>query len=108
MVKEENVLFPYIDELAAAVRAGSRLPSSPFGTVLHPVRAMEEDHRAAAELTAELRALTSDFTPPADACQTYRSCFAELERFEADLRTHVHLENHVLFPRAIELEQRLI
>ena len=109
MVKEENVLFPYIDELAAAARAGgTRFPSSPFGTVLHPVRAMEEDHRAAAELVAELRSLTSDYTPPADGCPTYRFCFLELERFEADLKTHVHLENHVLFPRAIELEQRLI
>jgi regulator of cell morphogenesis and NO signaling len=108
MVKEESVLFPYIDELAEAIRSGARLPSSPFGTVLHPVRVMEEDHREAAELLDELRGLTSDFTPPADACPTYRSCFAELERFEGDLKTHVHLENHVLFPRAIELEQRLI
>jgi regulator of cell morphogenesis and NO signaling len=108
MMKEENVLFPYIDELANAARTGTRLPSGPFGTVLNPVRVMEEDHRRAAELVDEVRQLTSDYTPPADACATYRFCFAELERFDADLKTHVHLENHVLFPEAIELEERLL
>jgi regulator of cell morphogenesis and NO signaling len=108
MVKEENVLFPYIDDLARAARGGARLPASPFGTVLNPVRAMEHDHRDAGESLARLRTLTSDFTPPADACATYRLCFAELERFEIDLKTHVHLENHVLFPETVELEQRLI
>jgi len=108
MVKEENVLFPYIDELARAARGIGRLPASPFGTVLNPVRAMEHDHRDAGESLAQLRDLTSDFCPPADACVTYRLCFGELERFEIDLKTHVHLENHVLFPGVIELEQRMI
>jgi len=108
MVKEESVLFSYIDELAAAARAGTRLPSGPFGTILNPVRAMEEDHRKAGELLSELRTLSTAYTPPDDACATYRACYAELARFEADLTTHVHLENHVLFPEAIELEERLI
>jgi regulator of cell morphogenesis and NO signaling len=108
MVKEEQVLFPYVDELAAAARAGTRLPSSPFGTILNPVRAMEREHREAADLVQALRTLTNAYTPPDDACATYRFCFAELERFEADLKTHVHLENHVLFPEAVELEERLI
>ena len=108
MMKEEHVLFPYIDELAEADRAGTRLPSGPFGTVRNPIRAMEEDHREAAELVAQLRALTSDFTPPAEACPTYRFCFAELERFEMDSKLHVHLENHVLFPEALELEAKLV
>jgi len=108
MMKEENVLFPYIDELAKAARTGTRLPSGPFGTVLNPVRVMEEDHRRAADLLDEMKLLTSNYTPPADACATYRFCFAELERFDADLKIHVHLENHVLFPQAIELEQQLL
>jgi regulator of cell morphogenesis and NO signaling len=108
MVKEEQVLFPYIDELAAAARAGSRLPSSPFGTVLNPVRAMEQEHREAGELLGRLRTLTNGYAPPDDACATYRACYAELEAFETDLKAHVHLENHVLFPEAIELEERLI
>lgn len=107
MTKEENLLFPFIDELAAARRAGAQLPASAFGTVLHPVRVMEADHRAAGDLLARLRALTSGYAVPDDACTTYRLCYAELERYEADLHRHVHLENNVLFPQALELEREL-
>lgn len=107
MAKEETLLFPAIDDLAAARRAGTRLPASPFGTVLHPVRVMEEDHRAAGDQLARLRALTNNYTPPADACTTFRLCYGELLRFQADLIQHVHLENNVLFPRALELERQL-
>jgi regulator of cell morphogenesis and NO signaling len=107
MAKEENILFPFIDDLAAARRQGKRLPTSPFGTVLHPVHVMEADHRAAAELLARLRTLTGGFALPDDACTTYRLCYTELEQFERDLHWHVHLENNVLFPRALELEQQL-
>ncbi|MGE5837448.1 MAG: iron-sulfur cluster repair di-iron protein [Acidobacteriota bacterium] len=107
MAKEENILFPFIDDLAVARRSGTRLPTSPFATVLHPVRVMEADHRAAGEFLARLRSVTHDFALPDDACTTYRLCYAELKRFEADLHWHVHLENNVLFPRALELEQQL-
>ena len=107
MAKEENLLFPFIEDLAVAHRVGKRLPTSPFGTVLHPVRVMEADHRAAGDLLANLRALTHDYAPPDDACTTYRLCYRELERFESDLHWHVHLENNVLFPRALDLEQQL-
>ena len=107
MAKEENILFPAIDDLASARRAGHHLPASPFGTVLHPVRVMEDDHRAAGDLLANIRNLTQDFALPDDACTTYRLCYTELQRFESDLHWHVHLENNVLFPRALELEQQL-
>lgn len=107
MVKEENILFPFIAELAAAKKGGTALPSGPFGTVLHPIRVMEDDHQLVGELVARLRALTGGYEPPEDGCTTYRLCYAELARFEADLHRHVHLENNVLFPRAIELEQGL-
>ena len=107
MAKEENLLFPFIDELAAARRAGTPLPISPFGTVLHPVRVMEADHRAAGDLLARIRALTGGYVVPDDACTTYRLCYAELERYEADLHRHVHLENNVLFPQALEVEREL-
>lgn len=107
MAKEETLLFPAIDELAAARRAGTRPPASPFATVLHPVRAMEDEHRDAGDRLSQLRALTHNYTPPPDACTTYRLCYGELQRFQADLIEHVHLENHVLFPRALELERQL-
>ena len=108
MAKEENILFPAIDELAAARRADHHLPASPFGTVLNPVRVMEDDHRAAGDLLARIRTLTDDFALPDDACTTYQLCYTELERFERDLHWHVHLENNVLFPKALELEQQLV
>ena len=108
MAKEETLLFPAIDELAVARRAGVRPPASPFGTILHPVRAMEDEHRGAGELLARLRTLTGNYTPPLDACTTYRLCYGELQRFQADLVQHVHLENNVLFPRALDLERQLV
>ena len=106
MMKEENILFPYINALAAAARSGTRAPGSPFGTILNPIRMMEGDHAQAGELLERLRRLTNAYRPPADACTTFMLCYEELARFEADLHRHVHLENNVLFPRAVELEQR--
>jgi len=107
MVKEENVLFPYIDDLARANRAGICPPATPFGTIRNPIRVMESDHQLAGDLTARLRSLTTDYVAPEDACTTYRLCYAELARFEFDLHQHVHLENYVLFPRAIAMEGAL-
>jgi regulator of cell morphogenesis and NO signaling len=107
MLKEENILFPFIDALARAVDTDRRLPPSPFGTILNPIRMMEADHQASGGDLAHLRAITAGYTPPPDGCTTYRACYAELERFEADLHRHVHLENHILFPRAIALEAEL-
>jgi regulator of cell morphogenesis and NO signaling len=108
MAKEENILFPFIDALAAAERDGHRPAASPFGTIVNPVRVMEADHAVAGDLLARLRTLTGGYEPPADACTTYRLCYSELARFEADLHRHVHLENNVLFPRALELEHTLV
>jgi regulator of cell morphogenesis and NO signaling len=107
MVKEENILFPFVDALAAASRTGGRLPAGPFGTVLNPIRMMEEDHRHAGDELARIRELTDNYTQPPDACTTYRLCYEELAKYEADLHRHVHLENNVLFPRAVELEHGL-
>jgi len=107
MIKEENILFPYVAELAGAKRTGTRLPGSPFGTVVNPIRVMEDDHQVVGGLVEEIRRLTGDYQPPADGCTTYQLCFAELQRFEADLHRHVHLENNILFPGAVELEQTL-
>ncbi len=107
MMKEENILFPFIELLAVNARKGGRLPAGPFGTVMNPVRMMEEDHREAGESLTQLRQLTSAYTPPPDGCTTYRLCYKELADFEADLHRHIHLENSVLFPQAVELERRL-
>jgi regulator of cell morphogenesis and NO signaling len=107
LVKEEQILFPWIVRMAEARRGGQPIGASPFGTVLHPIRVMESEHERADEIVGMLRALTGNFTPPEDACLTWRICWAELDRFDRDLRNHVHLENHLLFPRALDLERLL-
>lgn len=102
MMKEEQVLFPYLKELVAAgateASAGSR---SPVGG---PIAMMMQEHEQAGGEMAGIRALSNDFTVPEDGCATYRACFQELKDFEHDLHQHVHLENNVLFPRALEME----
>src|SRR5262245_1136694 len=103
MMKEERVLFPYIRELA--VRHGAPM-RSPFGSVENPIRMMEREHRAAGDEMHLIRDLTNGYTPPPDGCTTYRVAFQELARFEHDLHRHVHLENNILFPRAVELERQ--
>jgi regulator of cell morphogenesis and NO signaling len=105
MMKEERVLFPYVRELAEADRP---IPASPFGTVENPIRMMEREHRDAADEVHVIRELTHAYATPADGCTTYRVCFAELAQFERDLHRHVHLENNVLFPRAVEIERHAI
>ena len=102
MMKEERILFPYIRELALHPR---RQAPSPFGTVENPIRMMEREHREAGDEMRLIRELTGGYLPPADACATYRVCFDELATFERDLHRHVHLENNVLFPKAVELER---
>lgn len=100
MLKEEHVLFPYIRELAGRTWLGP----SPFGTVENPIRMMEREHEDASRQVREIRRLADGYTPPPDGCTTYRVCFEELAQFERDLLRHVHLENNVLFPRAVDLE----
>ena len=100
LLKEEYVLFPYVRELAGE---GSPLPS-PFGTVENPIRVMEREHEDAGVHLGRIRRLTAAYTVPADACTTYRVCFEELAHFERDLQRHIHLEENVLFPKAVELE----
>ena len=104
MEKEERILFPFIVDLAAAAQRGDPIPRPPFGTVENPIRMMESEHRFVGDAMAEIRALTDGYRLPDKACTTYKVCFQELEAFEADLHAHVHLENNILFPKAVALE----
>jgi len=106
MLKEEQVLFPYVCDLAEHAAETCGTLQSPFGTVQNPIRMMEREHRAAADELGAIRELTNGYTAPADGCTTYGVCMAELARFEQDLHRHVHLENNVLFPKAVQLEMR--
>ncbi|MGH9881034.1 MAG: iron-sulfur cluster repair di-iron protein, partial [Pyrinomonadaceae bacterium] len=107
MFKEEQILFPYILALASASLEDSAAPSAPFGTVNNPIRMMMTEHDAVGEILRELRTTTSDYSTPADGCITYRTLYEALEGFEKDLHQHIHLENNILFPRAVELEAQM-
>jgi len=107
MFKEEQVLFPYILAMTEAAAQKRAVPFAPFGTVNNPVRMMMREHDTAGEILRELRGLTSDYTVPADACISYQTLYQALENFEKDLHQHIHLENNILFPKALELENAL-
>lgn len=107
LVKEEEILFPYIRALAAASEQGTGAPPNMFGTVMNPIRMMESEHTSAGNELETLKSLTGHFTVPADGCTTYRVCFEELAAFDRDLRMHIHLENNILFPKAVALEMQV-
>ena len=107
MFKEEQILFPYVLAMTSAADRSQRAPFAPFGTVNNPVRMMMTEHDTAGQILRELRALTSDYKVPPDACISYQTLYEALENFEKDLHQHIHLENNVLFPKAIDLENAL-
>ncbi|NGP88762.1 iron-sulfur cluster repair di-iron protein [Fodinibius halophilus] len=107
LMKEEEILFPYIKKLVEADKNDSAIDEPDFGTAANPVAMMEAEHEDAGNLMAQIEELSNGFTPPQDACATYRVLFQNLEGFQDDLHKHVHLENNVLFPKALRLENRL-
>jgi regulator of cell morphogenesis and NO signaling len=104
MQKEELILFPYIESVEAAATAGAPLERPFFQTVQNPIHALMKEHDAAGDLLRQIRNASAQYTLPADACTAYRALYQEFGEFEADLHQHVHLENNILFPRAVELE----
>jgi regulator of cell morphogenesis and NO signaling len=100
MLKEEQILFPYINSMYAAVQNGQPLPASHFGDINNPITMMEMEHSTEGERFKEIASISSNYQAPADGCQTYKVAFAVLEEFEKDLHKHIHLENNILFPRA--------
>jgi regulator of cell morphogenesis and NO signaling len=105
MFKEEQVLFPYITKLELAASQNAPSPFAPFGTVGNPIRMMMKEHDTAGDILRELRTVTSDYKVPSDACISYQTLYQALEGFERDLHQHIHLENNILFPRAVESER---
>ncbi len=104
MMKEEHILFPHIVALEDAVSHGRPKPKPAFGTVSNPVHMMELEHDSAGAALKAIRDLSANYTAPEDGCFSYKTLYAALNEFETDLHQHVHLENNILFPRAIELE----
>lgn len=107
MFKEEQVLFPYIVASTRASDQNQPRPFAPFGTVNNPIRVMLREHDTAGQILREIRALSSDYKVPPDACISYQTLYEALENFEKDLHQHIHLENNILFPKALDLENGL-
>lgn len=107
MLKEERVLFPYIKAIVMAKNAGEPAQQAHFGTVQHPINMMEMEHEFAGTAMATLRSITNGYALPHDACATWGLLFRLLDAFEQDLHLHVHLENNILFPKALALEKAL-
>ena len=105
LMKEEMVLFPYIERMEEAAVEKSPVIPAPFGSVQNPVRMMMHEHDGAGDALRELRAAADNFNAPPGACASYRALYQALAEFEADLHQHIHLENNILFPRAVALEQ---
>lgn len=105
---EEQVLFPYVKKLTKAEATG-KSPAKELrtSTAVQAIEMMEAEHEEAGRLMAELEEMSDGFTPPEDACTTFRVYFQNLQAFQDDLHKHVHLENNILFPKALELERRL-
>lgn len=104
LMKEENILFPYIRNLEESRRTGTPPPPSCFGTVANPIYMMNKEHDEAGVLLRRMRELSKGFSLPADACASFRNLYEGLEALEHDLMQHIHLENHLVFPRALKLE----
>lgn len=104
LMKEEMILFPYVERMEEAILQHEPILPAPFGTVANPVHAMEHEHDNAGAALRALREASHDYTPPADACTNFRALYAALSAFEKDLHQHIHLENNLLFPRAQEME----
>jgi len=106
MHKEEAILFPFIEQYGRAEAEGRPLPPVPFGSVANPIAVMEREHASAGDALSELRTLTRNYELPPYACNTVRALYDGLQALEQDLHVHIHLENNILFPRAVALERR--
>jgi regulator of cell morphogenesis and NO signaling len=108
MMKEEEILFPYIKYLVKVRNGEAKFERPYFSRIGNPINMMELEHQSAGESMYSIRKLTNSYALPPDVCNTYKVCLQELKEFEEDLHKHVHLENNVLFPKAVFLEEQLI
>jgi regulator of cell morphogenesis and NO signaling len=107
MMKEEMVLFPYIRQLEYKYSNKMNAAFPPFGTLRHPIGMMTVEHEEVGELLSKMRAITNDYTLPDGACPSFTALYHRLAEFERDIHQHIHLENNILFPRAVALEKKV-
>lgn len=105
MKKEELILFPFLKKMMQATKTHETINQPQFGTVNNPINMMMDEHDNEGVRFRTIAALTNNYTPPEDACNTYKVTYAMLEEFEKDLHKHIHLENNIVFPKAKALEK---
>jgi len=105
--KEELILFPFIHKMEKASKNNIKIQRPHFGSVESPIAMMEEEHETAGDIFKEIAQLTNNYTLPPNACNTYKALYHKLEEFENDLHLHIHLENNILFPKALAMEKEL-
>lgn len=106
-MREEKVVFPFIKALVQAKRSGNFEALNSQPSLTDPIRLMEVDHDAAGEILGEMQKLSNNYTPPADACNSYQFLYKKLKDLDEDLHQHIHLENNILFPKALKLDKEL-
>ncbi len=107
MKKEELILFPFIKQLSQADKEGATPPTPHFGNVENPIQMMEDEHEEVGAIFKKIAQLSNSYTPPEGACNTFKALYDKLDEFEQDLHKHIHLENNILHPKAIEMEKKL-
>ncbi|MDH7603419.1 MAG: iron-sulfur cluster repair di-iron protein [Melioribacter sp.] len=108
MIKEEKILFPLIKYLVDTEKFNERPKTQGYGSIKNPIRQMELEHDNAGNIIHTIRKITNNYSLPEDACTTFSLTYDELNDFEKDIHKHIHLENNILFPKAIELEDKLL
>ncbi|MEI6866449.1 iron-sulfur cluster repair di-iron protein [Flavicella sp.] len=108
MQKEEKILFPYIKYLVQ-IEKGEEVYKTPgFQNIQNPIQVMEEEHENAGDIFKKIAELTNNYTPPNEACNTFKALYSKLQEFEEDLHQHIHLENNILHTKAKKLEEKLV
>lgn len=105
--KEELILFPFVEQLEKAKKNGKEIERPHFGSAENPIAMMEQEHESAGDAFKEIAQLTNGYQPPDHACNTFKALYHKLDEFEQDLHLHIHLENNILFPKAIQLEKQV-
>jgi regulator of cell morphogenesis and NO signaling len=107
LAKEEQILFPAIEQIENHVKQGAPKPEIHCGSITNPISQMEYEHEVAGSLLAEIQKITSGYNPPADACESFKALYDGLRKLEDNLHEHIHKENNILFPKAVKLEEKM-
>ncbi|MDG1805021.1 iron-sulfur cluster repair di-iron protein [Flavicella sp.] len=108
MQKEEKILFPYIKYLVQIENGMEEYTKPHFQSVQNPIQVMEEEHESAGDIFKRIAELTNNYTPPKEACNTFKAMYSKLQEFEEDLHQHIHLENNILHPKAKKIEKMIL